>query len=45
MSEVTVTPDPFKLVPYDTATVTALANEAVATVGFPDGVAVSLEID
>jgi hypothetical protein len=45
MTEVTVTPDPFTLVPYDAATVTALAKEAAATVGFPDGVAVSLEID
>jgi hypothetical protein len=45
MTEVTVTPDPFKLVPYDTATVAALAKEAAALVGFPERIAVALDVD
>lgn len=45
MTEVTVTPDPFKLVPYDTATIARIAAEAAGLVGFPDGVEVSLDVD
>jgi hypothetical protein len=45
MASITITPDPFQLVPYDSATVRALAEDAARVVGFPDGVDVTLEID
>src|SRR5581483_4252130 len=42
---ITVTPDPFRLVPYHTATVHGLAVDAARVTGFPDDVDVALEID
>jgi hypothetical protein len=45
MPSITVVPDPFTLVPYDATTIVRLAGEAAATAGFPDDVAVRLEVD
>ncbi|MBV8949954.1 MAG: hypothetical protein JOZ99_03700 [Actinobacteria bacterium] len=45
MPSVTVAPDPFRLVPYDASTIARLAREAAAMAGFPDDVAVALEVD
>lgn len=45
MPAITVAPDPFTLVPYDASTIAQLTAEAAALVGFPDDVAVTLEVD
>lgn len=44
-SRVTVTPDPFTLVKYDTAEIRALVEDAAAVVGIPAGVDIHLEVD
>jgi hypothetical protein len=45
VSGITVTPDPFTLVPYDAAEIRALLEEAVALAGIPPGVDVDLVVD
>jgi hypothetical protein len=45
VSTVTVTPDPFTLVPYDAAEIGALLEEAVALAGIPPTADVALTVD
>jgi hypothetical protein len=45
VTSITVTPDPFTLVPYDVAEITALIEEAAALAGIPPGVDISLTVD
>lgn len=45
MARVQVTPDPFTLVEFDADRIVALAEEAAASVGLPDGVDVEIEVD
>ncbi len=45
MSAITVTPDPFTLVPYDTAVIRALLEEAVALAGIPPTADIALTVD
>lgn len=45
MTEISVTPDPFTLVPYDVAEIRSLVEEAVALAGIPPGVDVALTVD
>lgn len=45
MSGITVTPDPFTLVPYDAAEICALLEEAVALAEIPPSVDVDLVVD
>jgi hypothetical protein len=42
---VRVTPDPFTLIAYDVAEITAIVEDAAALVGFPPGVDIDLEVD
>lgn len=41
----TVTPDPFHLVLYDTATIRAIVDDVAAQIEFPPGVDISLTVD
>ncbi len=45
MSSITVTPDPFTLVPYDSGEIRALLEEAAALAQIPPGVDVDLVVD
>ena len=45
MGRVTVTPDPFTLIPFDAAEIAALVEDVAAMVGFPPSVDISLEVD
>jgi len=45
MSRVTITPDPFTVVPYEVPVIAGLVEEAAALVGFPADVEIALEID
>ena len=45
MSRVTITPDPFTLVPYDGAVIAALVEDVAAMVEFPPGVAIHVDVD
>jgi hypothetical protein len=45
VSRVTVTPDPFTLIDYDAARIAEIIEDVAALVGFPPGVAISLEVD
>jgi hypothetical protein len=45
VSAITVTPDPFTLVPYDAAEVRALLEEAVALAGIPPTADIALTVD
>ncbi len=45
MSSITVTPDPFTLVPYDTAEIRSLLEEAVALAGVPPTADIALTVD
>ena len=42
---VRVSPDPFTLIAYDVAEITAIVEDAAALVGFPSGVDIDLEVD
>ena len=44
-SSITVVPDPFTLVPYDVAEITALIEEAAALAEIPPGVDIRLTVD
>lgn len=43
--DITVTPDPFNLVVFDTATIAALVADIAATLEFPPDVAITLRVD
>ena len=45
MGRVTVTPDPFTLIPFDAAEIAALVEDVAALVDFPPAVEISLEVD
>jgi hypothetical protein len=45
VARVTVTPDPFTLVPFDAAEIAALVEDVAAAVEFPLDVDISLEVD
>ena len=45
MTSITVQPDPFTLVPYDVAEITALVEEAAARAGISSGVEILLTVD
>lgn len=45
MTRITVTPNPFTLVPYDVGEITALVEEAAALAGLPPGVDIDLTVD
>lgn len=45
MSRVTVTPDPFTLIPFDAAAIAALVEDVAAIVEFPPGVDITVEVD
>ena len=45
MSRITVTPDPFTLVPYDTDEIRALVEDAAARAEVPPGVDIALVVD
>ena len=45
MTAITVRPDPFTLVPYDVAEITALIEEAAARAGISSGVEILLTVD
>ena len=45
MGRVTVTPDPFTVVPYEVPVIAGLVEEAAALVGFPNTVDIDLEVD
>jgi hypothetical protein len=45
VSRVTVTPDPFTLIPFDVAEIVAVVEDAAAIVGFPSDVAIDLTVD
>jgi hypothetical protein len=45
VSSITVVPDPFTLVPYDAAEITALVEEAAALAEIPPGVDIRLTVD
>lgn len=45
MSRVTVTPDPFTLIPFDAAEIAAVVEEAAAIVDFPPEVAIDFTVD
>ncbi len=45
MSRVTITPDPFTLVPYDGAAIAALVEDVAAMVDFPRDVAIAIDVD
>ena len=45
MSRVTVTPDPFTLIPFDAPTIASLVEDVAALVEFPPGVEIDLAVD
>lgn len=45
MARVTVTPDPFTLIPFDAAAIAALVEDVAAMVEFPPGVEIDVEVD
>ena len=45
MPRVTITPDPFTLVPYDGAAIIALVEDVAAMVDFPPGVEIHVDVD
>jgi hypothetical protein len=45
VSSVTVTPDPFTLVPYDAAEIRSMVEDAAALAGMPPGVDIQLVVD
>ncbi|MDQ1456662.1 MAG: hypothetical protein QOH28_2282 [Actinomycetota bacterium] len=45
MTAITVTPNPFTLVPYDVAEIISLLEEAAALAGIPSGVDIALTVD
>jgi hypothetical protein len=45
VARVTVTPDPFTLVPFDAAEIAALVEDVAAAVEFPLGVDIAVEVD
>ena len=45
MSRVTVTPDPFTLIPFDAPTIASLVEDLAALVEFPPGVEITVEVD
>jgi hypothetical protein len=45
VASITVTPDPFTLVPYDARELAAIIEDAAALVGLPPGVDIHLEVD
>ena len=45
MGRVTVTPDPFTVVPYEIPVIANLVEEAAALVGFPSTVEIDLEVE
>ncbi len=45
MTSISVTPDPFTLVPYDVAEITALVEEAAARAELPTNVDIALTVD
>ena len=45
MSRVTVTPDPFTLIPFDGPTIASLLEDVAALVEFPPAVEIALEVD
>lgn len=45
MSRVTITPDPFTVVPYEIPVIAGIVEEAAALVGFPADVEIALEVD
>jgi hypothetical protein len=45
VSRVTVTPDPFTLVPYEAATIAALVEDVAAMVDFPPDVEIHVDVD
>jgi hypothetical protein len=45
VSRVTVTPDPFTLIPFDAAAIASLVEDVAAVVEFPAGVEISVEVD
>jgi hypothetical protein len=45
VARVTITPDPFTLVPYDGAAIIALVEDVAAMVDFPPGVEIHVDVD
>jgi len=45
VSRVTVTPDPFTLIPFDAPTIASVVEDVAAIVEFPPGVEITLEVD
>jgi len=45
VARVTVTPDPFTLIPFDAATIAALVEDVAALVEFPLDVEIAVEVD
>ena len=45
MSRVTVTPDPFTLIPFDAPTIASLVEDVAALVDFPPGVEIDVAVD
>lgn len=45
MSRVTVTPDPFTLIPFDATTIASLVEDVAALVEFPPGVEIDVAVD
>jgi hypothetical protein len=45
VARVTVTPDPFTLIPFDAATIAALVEDVAAMVEFPLDVEIAVEVD
>jgi hypothetical protein len=45
VSRVTVTPDPFTLIPFDAPTIASLLEDVAAQVEFPPAVEIALEVD
>ena len=45
MARVTVTPDPFTLIPFDAAAIAALVEDVAAMVEFPLDVDIAVEVD
>jgi hypothetical protein len=43
--EISLTPEVFTLVKYDAAALLAIAQDAAASVGVPDGIALAIEVD
>jgi hypothetical protein len=45
MGRVSITPDPFTVVPYEVPVIADLVEEAAALIGFPSDVEIALEVD